>query len=82
MKNVLILSSLVSALIVSAFVALPGNPVTRPGQSVATVASATATNDIPRITIIAKRLTAAEKALLLQQEQEQTAGKTVADKQA
>jgi hypothetical protein len=82
MKNALILSSLVSALLVSVFVALPGTPASQSVPSVATVAAPGATNDIPRITIIAKRLTAAEKAIMLQQEQEQTAGKAVAEKQA
>jgi archaellum biogenesis protein FlaJ (TadC family) len=81
MKNALILSSLVSALFVSALVALPGARVSQPAPGV-TVAATSATNEIPRITIVAKRLTAAEKAVMLQQEQEQTAGKAVAEKQA
>lgn len=82
MKNALILSSLVSALFVSALVALPGTPVSRSVPGVASMPATSTTNDIPRITIVAKRLTAAEKALMLQQEQEQTAGKTGAQKQA
>jgi hypothetical protein len=76
MKNTLILSTLVSVFSLSAAAAFSGIAFVQPGKDAA------ASSDIPRITIVAKRLTPAEKAMMLQQEREQTAGKAAAGKQA
>ncbi|NEX64002.1 hypothetical protein [Noviherbaspirillum galbum] len=68
MKNVIAIALLVKVFAIVAIIAFSGRfAATTPVQP-------QAASDIPRITIVAKRLTPAQKAAMLEQDAEQTAG--------